>query len=126
MKWRSLGSRGATAAEFAVAAPVLILLLVGAFQLGVLAFARSGLHQAVDEGARYATIYPTPSDSQIIARVQARQFGLDPAYAGQPTITHGTQYGTPYIEITMTYTPQLNFIFFRTSPTTLSYTRRAY
>lgn len=126
MRLPSLDSRGAAAVEFAFALPVFALLAVGAIQLGMLAFARSGLHQAVDEGARYATIYPAPSDSQIVARVQAQEFGLDPAYTGQPTVTHGTQYGTSYTEITMTYTPQLNFVFFQTAPTTLSYTRRAY
>lgn len=118
--------RGAAAIEFALALPPLIILLMGAIQLGIIACARTGLQHAVDEGARFATIFPTPSDNEIIARVNAREFGLDPAYANQPTISHGSQYGIPYTEITMTYSRPLNFIAFQTSPISISYSRRAY
>ncbi|APL94536.1 pilus assembly protein [Sphingobium indicum] len=118
--------RGAAAIEFVLAVPPFIMLLMGALQLGIIACARTGLQHAVDEGARYASIFPRPSDTDIIAKVNSREFGLDPAYTNNPTVTHGTQYGVPYTEITMTYSRPLNFIVYQTRAISISYTRRAY
>lgn len=118
--------RGAAAIEFGLALPPFLILLMGAMQLGIVAMARTGLQHAVDEGARYATIYPTPTDAQIIARVNDKRFGLDPAYANDPTVSHGTQYGVAYTEITMSYSRPLNFLVYQTAPISISYTRRSY
>lgn len=118
--------RGVASLEFILALPPFLLLLIGAVQLGMLALARTGLQHAVDEAARYATIYPTPTDQQIIDRVNAREFGLDPAYTSAPVVTNGTEYDVSYTEITMSYSRPLNFIFFQTPAITVSYTRRAY
>lgn len=118
--------RGAAAIEFALALPPFLVLLIGAIQLGVIACARTGLQHAVDEGARYATIYPTPSDDAIKTYVTGKQFGLDSAYTSAPTITHGTQYDVAYTEISMSYSRPLNFVFFQTPALSISYTRRAY
>jgi len=118
--------RGAAAIEFVLAVPPFIMLLMGALQLGIIACARTGLQHAVDEGARYASIYPTPTDAQIVARVKSREFGLDPAYTNDPTVVQGTQYGVPYKEITMTYSRPLNFIVYQTPSLSISYTRRSY
>ncbi|WP_150291953.1 TadE/TadG family type IV pilus assembly protein [Sphingobium estronivorans] len=118
--------RGAAALEFCLALPPFLMLLMGALQLGIIASARTGLQHAVDEGARYASIYPAPTDAQVIARVKSREFGLDPAYTNDPTIVPGTQYGVAYREITMTYSRPLDFILFKTAPLSVSYTRRSY
>lgn len=118
--------RGGSAVEFGLALPPFLILLMGAVQLGIVAMARTGLQHGVDEGARYATIYPTPSDAQIVARVKSKSVGLDPAYATEPTIVHGVQDGVPYAEITMSYSRPLDFLVFQTPPVSVSYTRRAY
>lgn len=118
--------RGSAAIEFVLAVPPFIMLLMGAIQLGIIACARTGLQHAVDEGARYASIYPRPSDDDIIAKVKSREFGLDPAYTNDPTIVQGTQYGVTYKEITMSYSRPLNFIIYQTPSLSISYTRRAY
>ena len=117
---------GVSAIEFALALPPFLVLVMGAIQLGVIASARTGLQHAVDEGARFASIYPRPSDAQIIARVTSREFGLDPAYMQQPTIVQGTEHSVPYTEISMSYSRPLDFILFETGPLTISYTKRAY
>ncbi|BAI95981.1 hypothetical protein Sj15T_03140 [Sphingobium sp. TA15] len=118
--------RGAAAIEFVLAVPPFIMLLMGALQLGIIACARTGLQHAVDEGARYASIFPRPTDEEIIAKVRSREFGLDPAYTNDPTVVQGTQYGVSYREITMTYSRPLNFIVYQTPAISISYTRRAY
>lgn len=118
--------RGVAIIEFALALPPFLLLLIGAVQLGMLALARTGLQHAVDEAARYATIYPTPTDQQIIDRINARKFGLDAAYTNTPVVTHGAEYDLDYTEISMSYSRPLDFIFFQTPAITVGYSRRAY
>ena len=118
--------RGASAVEFAIAVPVLLVLIIGIIQLGIRFMANAGLQQAVEEGARYATIYPNPNDSAIIARVNDKRFGLDAANVTGPSVTHGTSNGVSYVDVTMSYSAPLNFVFFETDPVTLSHTRRAY
>lgn len=127
MIWRlSKSERGSSALEFALALPPFLILLMGAVQLGIVAMARTGLQHAVDEGARYVTIYPTPSDAQVITRVKAKAVGLDIAYASEPTIAHGMQNDVTYVEITMGYSRTLDFLLFQTAPVSVRYTRRAY
>lgn len=118
--------RAASAVEFGLAAPILLSFIIGLIQLGVMFGANAGLKHAVDEGARYSTIYPRPTDSQISARVTDKKFMLDPAYIVGPTITHGTDNGAAYADISMSYTVPLNFVFFTVAPVTLTQSRRAY
>lgn len=123
--------RGVAALEFAIAGPVLVLAIVGAVQLGVLFFANAGLNNALDEGARYATIYDTstgtrPTDSQITSHITSHEYGLIAANVGGPTYATGTDNGAKYLEITLTYEVPLNFVLFRIPPVTLSKTRRVY
>jgi len=117
---------GAAAVEFALVAPALILLIVGIAQLGVLFMANAGLHHAVGEGARFATIYPRPNDEQIRARIADTRYGLDPASLSTPTITPGTDDGAPYLDISATYTVTPDFVFFTLPAVTLTETRRAF
>jgi Flp pilus assembly protein TadG len=121
-----LNERGAAALEFAILAPALILMIVGIGQIGILFHANAGLRNAVAEGARFATIYPRPDDEDIIARITSSEFGLVTANMTTPTITHGTDAGVDYVDITMSYNVPLNFVFFEAPAVTLSETRRAY
>lgn len=118
--------KGAAAVEFILAAPFLILLLVGILQMGIVFLAKAGLEQAVESGARFATIFPRPSDEDISARVRASGYGMRASDIEGPTLTHGTTGGSPYIEITMSYTVTPNFIFFTMAPIRLVHTRRAF
>lgn len=118
--------RGVAAFEFALTAPFAIVLLVGISQLGLMFAANASLRHAVDEGARYATIYPRPSDSDISAMISHREFMMTSSRITGPSFSHGTSDGVPYIDITMGYIAPMNFVLFSTPPITLSYTRRAY
>nr|WP_166178666.1 TadE family protein [Altererythrobacter segetis] len=118
--------RGTAAIEFAIAGPVVVLLLMGIFQLGILGLAHAGIAQGVESGARYATIYPRPSDSQISAKILAHDYGMAASGITAPTFAHGTTNGSAYVDITMGYTLTLDFGFYRTPGVHLTYTRRAY
>jgi len=118
--------KGSAAAEFALALPVLVLVIAGIAQLGVLFAANAGLQQAVGEGARIATLFPRPDDATITARIRRAQFALNSTYLDAPTLTRGVANGVPYIDISMTYRPPLNFIFFTGPRISMTRSRRAY
>lgn len=128
VKLKSLISdqKGASAVEFVLALPILMIFIIGIIQLGVLFSANAGLKQAVEEGARYATIFPSPTDTQITARVLDRKFGLVTSRITGPTVASGTNNGVNYVDVSMSYSVPLNFVLFTAPPVTLSYTRRAY
>lgn len=119
-------SRGAAVVEFALSASIIIGLLIGITQIGILFMASAGLRQAVGEGARFATIFPTPDDPAIIAKVNAKKFGLNSAYITGPTVTRGTDNGVSYVEVSMSYAVPLNFVFYSKPTVTLTATRRAF
>jgi TadE-like protein len=78
-RWTSLvlDQQGTTAVEFAIVAPVLILLLVGTLALCVALFLIGSLHFAVEDGARCASVKTTVcSDAATtIAYTQSHYFG---------------------------------------------------
>jgi Flp pilus assembly protein TadG len=126
--------RGISAVEFGLIAPVLIGLIIGVGQMGILFEAQAGLRHAVQEGARYATIYVynssgvamRPTNAQIIAKVNASKYGLNSSYVTGPSITSGTSNGATYLDITMSYAVPLDFVFYHPPAITLTETRRAY
>lgn len=119
--------RGAGAMEFALAGPVLILFIMAIFQLGLMFYANSGMKHAVGEGARRAIIFPRPTDAEILAELDASEFGLDPARVSKKTVTHGTTgTGTPYADIELQYQLPMDFGLFDLKPLTLIERRRAY
>ena len=123
--WRE--DRGVGALEFALVLPALVVVIAGIAQLGILYMANAGLRHALAEGARYATIWPRPSDTQIRDLIVSERFGL--AGGGTvttPVITHGEADGADYVDISASYTLDLNFVFFTVDDVTLTDTRRAY
>ena len=80
--------RGTTAVEFAILAPALMLLLVGAVYICLALFLVGSLHYAVEDGARCASVNTTVcSDAPtIVSYTQNRYFGPSPA----PTFTYAT------------------------------------
>jgi Flp pilus assembly protein TadG len=118
--------RGAAAAEFALSLPTAALIIIAFIQVGSLFLANAGLQNALGEGARVATLWPRRSANQIRAEIDASRFGLDPANFAQPQLAFGTAGGQDFVDITLTYTPQLDFIFFEVDALTLQHTRRAY
>jgi len=118
-------TKGASALEFALVAPVLLMLLMGITQLGVLFFAQAGLKSAVEDAARFATLWPTPNQSQIEQRIQTRRFGMDPANIVGPTVTFSANQAPNFVTISMGYRITLNYLFDKKT-LVLSESRRAY
>ena len=126
MRLRLLSDRrGATAIEFALAAPVMIAMVIGVFQLGQLFFANAGLHHTVEQAARFAAVYPAPTTDEITAKIHEGQVGLRGTLS--PTLAVTTVANGPdLLDITLNYRVPLDFIFFQTPPVTLTHTRRVF
>lgn len=118
--------------EFAIAAPILIMLANGILQLGLLFASSAGMKQAVEVGARYATIYVRPEEANIEARVRRIEARVrESGYFIQPSrITEVSvippREDDPAFIINMKYSMPLNFIFFQVDPIQLEHERRAY
>lgn len=119
--------KGISTVEFALIAPVLFAFIIGICQLGILFMANAGLSSAVSDGARLAAVFPRPTDAQVIARINERRLGMVASRVTGPTITRGTTAtGASFADISMSYSVPLDFIFYTTTPITLTQTRRAY
>ena len=121
--------RGVAATEMALALPVLITMIYGIFQVGLLYQANAGMQHALGEGARYATLcVPSgnscvpPSDTLIKSRISAKLFGRSD---GTFTVANPVV-GAGYRDLSVTYTRSMNFIFFRGPTITLNRSKRAY
>jgi Flp pilus assembly protein TadG len=117
--------RGATMLEFALVVPVLLAMLLGIVMLGMVFLAQAGLRSAVEDAARYATIWPRPSQTAIEARIAARRFGMDPANIVAPTVTFNTSSSPNYVTISMGYNLTINYLL-GSKTISLTETRRAY
>ena len=74
--WRLIRDRsGVSAIEFALAFPIFIQMIWMIFQAGFVFQAVSGMQHALGEGARYATIFPRPTDAAIRQRMLDRVYG---------------------------------------------------
>src|SRR3546814_6685643 len=78
--------RGAGIVEFALAAPLLFLTIIGIAQLGILFFSNAGLSHAVAEGARLAAIFPRTADDAVADAILQSEFGLKRSEEHTPEI----------------------------------------
>jgi Flp pilus assembly protein TadG len=120
-------TRGAAAIEFAIALPVLVIMMWGFFQFGMLFEANAGMQHALGEGARAATLYDpnttthVPSDSSIKTAITNATFGT-----GTSLTVNDPVDGTNYRDLSVSYTMQPDFIFFKGPSITLNASKRVY
>lgn len=70
--------RGATMVELAFAFPILVIMMWMLVQAGLMFRANSGIQHSLGQGARFATLYPTPSDSDIREKMEDAVYGIGP------------------------------------------------
>lgn len=125
---------GAAAIEMAISLPVLLVLIYGIFQIGLVFQASAGMQHALGEGARYATLcIPTstgcnsPSDDAIRTRMSSKLFGMNIGSFGTPTVTTpASATCTNCKDLSTTYTVTPNYLFFSGRPITLTRSKRVY
>ena len=119
--------RGVSAVEFALALPMLLTFVVGTAQLGKLFFSNADMRHASAAGARVASIFPVPDDDTILDAVDDQLVRSGAVNASTVNVARGTDgNGNPYVDINITYTVPLDFIFFQVGPVTLTDTRRVF
>jgi len=126
--------RGAAAIEFAIAVPVMVVMIYGIFQVGLIYQANAGMQHALGEGARMATLCTpsgqtctAPSDSAIVAKMDAKKFGANIGTFGTPTVTTPSAASCTYCrDLSITYTVAPNFLFFTAPSITVTRSKRVY
>lgn len=123
--------RGAAVIEIAITLPVLVLFLWGIFQIGVAFQASAGMHHALGEGARLATICKNPTaagvcstatNEEIEAMINDKVFGTGVGDFEVGAIVEGSDYK----ELSVTFTMPTNFLFFNGPDVNLTQTKRVY
>ena len=123
--------RGSAAVEFAVAVPVLIVIIWGIFQVAMVLQAQAGIQQALGEGARLATIFDTttnarPTNTQISNKIVNAKFGIRNGTWHTPAIDTTNEAGSGYIDISVQYDVPTDFLLFTGPSITLSESKRVY
>ena len=70
--------RGQNLVEFSLVLPIMIIVMLGIAEFGLIYFTRASVENATREGARYAAIHPTDV-SGIQTRVRQTVSALDPS-----------------------------------------------
>ena len=129
---RRRNDRGAAAVEFALCVPIVVGLIYGIFEFSQLYWANAGMQHALGEGARYATIYDSsttshvPTDANIKARMDAKTFGPNGATFTTSVTTPASAVCVGCRLLTITYTRNMNFLFFAGPAITLTRSKQVY
>jgi Flp pilus assembly protein TadG len=118
--------RGSTTAEFVLTLPIWGMLIFGILTTARVYNARAGVLNGLGEAARVATLWPARPNADITAAFNQRTFGLlgneQPTLAFAPGINNGQN----FVDLTVTFTPQIDLFLIEVEPVTLTYTRRAF
>jgi Flp pilus assembly protein TadG len=79
-------TRGQALVEFAITTPLLLLLFMGAVDVGRLLFVSVALEEAAQEGALYAALKPGVTQSEIEGRVRTSSNATEVTGATVPTV----------------------------------------
>ncbi|MFC7536833.1 TadE/TadG family type IV pilus assembly protein [Sphingomonas sp. GCM10030256] len=126
--------QGTAIIELAFALPCFVILIWTILQLGLVYNANSGIQNALGQGARYATLFPKPTNSQIETKMSASVWGIksgtftnkaadpvdDPATAGVDESKAG------YKDLTVTYTQPTTLLIFPGPNVTITKSKRVW
>ncbi len=119
-------TKGAAAIEVALAIPILLELFWVVFQAGLVFRAMSGIQHGLGEGARYATLFPQPSATQIKNKISATVYGIGPGSFTIANPVTGTADGANYLDLTVSYTQSTDLIFIPGPTVTVSRSKRVW
>ena len=119
-------TKGAAVVEMALAIPILLELLWIVFQCGLIFRAMSGIQHGLGEGARYATLYPQPTSSQIYNKISDAVYGIGPGSFAIDAPLPGTADGANYLDLRVSYTQETNLLIVPGPKITLSRSKRVW
>ncbi len=96
---------GATAVEFALVAPVFLIMAIGIFEMGRAMWIKSSMQYAVEETTRYAIVNPTASATTLQTYATSTLTDMGFGYSGGVTFTatETSSGGVTYKQILGTY-----------------------
>ena len=98
---------GSVGFEIAMALPILIALMVGILQVGMVLAANGAMRNALGEGLRLAKVDPTATETQVLTRTRQALVGVEASAIDTLTfdraITNNVRRGT--ISLTITLNP---------------------
>lgn len=118
--------RGAAVIEMAFALPALMTMMWMMIQAGLVFRAMSGIQHGLGEGARYATIYPQPSETEIKTKISNAVYGIGPGSFVIANPVAGTNSGAKYLDLTVSYTQDTDLIFVPGPTITVSRSKRVW
>ena len=118
--------RGAAVIETAFALPALIIMVWAVVQLGLVFRAMSGIQHALGEGARLATLYPQPTDDAIHDRIEDVVYGIGPGTFTIEEPVPGTENGSAYLDLQVSYTQETDMLFLPGPTITVSRSKRVW
>ena len=117
---------GAVGLEFGLALPILVALMIGTLQYGLVLNANGSMRNAMGEGLRLAKVNPAATDSQVLNRARSTLVGVDPNAVTSLTFSRSTannaETGTMTMQVTLT--PIIPFA--PIPPIVLNQTKRVY
>ncbi|GAA4026721.1 hypothetical protein GCM10022281_01690 [Sphingomonas rosea] len=118
----------ATVIEFAVALPTLVVMLFMIYQMGLLFRANSGIQHALGQGARQATLWPTPSTTTIKQKMQDSVYGIGPGTftISEPDVKYDDTAKATYWDLTVTYTQATSLIVYPGPNVTITKSKRVW
>ena len=123
----SRDDRGAAVIEMAFALPALIVLIWMIVQLAMVFRAMSGIQHALGEGARYATIWPQPTDDQVETKIEEAVYGIGPGnFTIHPPEAGLTDAAEPYLDLKVSYTQETNLLLLPGPTITVSREKRVW
>ncbi len=118
--------RGAAVIEMAFALPALMTMMWMMIQAGLVFRAMSGIQHGLGEGARYATIYPQPSETEIKTKISNAVYGIGPGSFVIANPVAGTNSGAKYLDLRVSYTQDTDLIFVPGPTITVSRSKRVW
>ncbi|WP_338145193.1 TadE family protein [Cryobacterium mannosilyticum] len=97
------GERGAAAIEFALILPILVILVFGVIEFGLVFNAQISITNAAREGARYMAIHNNAANAKVAAQHAAPSLSPLLALAGVD-VSPGTCVGGSSVTVTTHYT----------------------
>ena len=126
--------KGAAAIEVAFALPILILMIWMMIQLAEVYRAVAGIQQALGQGARYATLCLTPSQTgcaiptgdQVHDKMLSSVFGIGPGTFTPNTPTKQSSGTGSYYDLRVDYTQPTSLLFLPGPTITVSRSKRVW
>lgn len=94
---------GSLGVEYAFAIPVLVTIMIGILQFGMVLHANGVMRHALGEGIRLAKVDWDATDAEITQATKDALVGIDPKGVKSVTFTKGDDNGATYGRVTMQY-----------------------